>query len=86
MRPTSASITQNKIITSEDITMENLIYEKKTVYKRCDKSIIDAAYAYAEGYKHFLDVAKTERESVTEGIKMAEAQGTSDLRRLRCAS
>ena len=55
--------------------MENLIYEKKTVYKRCDKSIIDAAYAYAEGYKHFLDVAKTERESVTEGIKMAEAQG-----------
>ena len=55
--------------------MENLIYEKKTVYKRCDKSIIDAAYAYAEGYKNFLDVAKTERESVTEGIRMAEAEG-----------
>ena len=55
--------------------MENLIYEKKTVYKKCDKSIIDAAYAYAEGYKNFLDVAKTERESVTEGIRMAEAEG-----------
>ncbi len=55
--------------------MENLIYEKKTVYKRCDKSIIDAAYSYAEGYKNFLDVAKTERESVTEGIRMAEAEG-----------
>ena len=55
--------------------MENLIYEKKTVYKRCDKSIVDAAYAYAEGYKNFLDVAKTERESVTEGIRMAEAEG-----------
>ena len=55
--------------------MENLAYEKKTVYKRCDKSITDAAYAYAEGYKAFLDAAKTERESVTEGIRMAEAQG-----------
>ena len=55
--------------------MENLIYKKETVYKRCDKSITDAAYAYAEGYKAFLDAAKTERESVTEGIRMAEAQG-----------
>ena len=55
--------------------MENLIYEKQTVYKKCDKSIVDAAYAYAEGYKNFLDVAKTERESVTEGIRMAEANG-----------
>ena len=55
--------------------MENLIYEKKTVYKRCDKAIIDAAYTYAEGYKAYLDAAKTERESVTEGVKMAEANG-----------
>jgi len=55
--------------------MENLTYKKETVYKRCDKSITDAAYAYAEGYKAFLDAAKTERESVTEGIRMAEAQG-----------
>ena len=55
--------------------MENLIYEKKTVYKKCDKSIIDAAYAYSEGYKAYLDAAKTEREAVSEGVKMAEANG-----------
>ena len=55
--------------------MENLTYKKETVYKRCDKAIIDAAYAYAEGYKAYLDASKTERESVTEGIKLAEAQG-----------
>ncbi len=55
--------------------MENLTYEKKTVYERCGKEITDKAYEYAEGYKAYLDAAKTERESVTEGIKMAEAAG-----------
>ena len=35
--------------------MENLTYKKETVYKKCDKAIIDAAYAYAEGYKTYLD-------------------------------
>lgn len=57
--------------------MENvaLTYEKKTVFERCDKEIIDKAFDYAEGYKKYLDVAKTEREAVTESIKMAEANG-----------
>ena len=55
--------------------MENLTYKRETVYKKCDKAVIDAAYSYAEGYKAYLDAAKTERESVTEGIKLAEAQG-----------
>ena len=52
-----------------------LTYEKKTVFEKCDKEIIDKAFAYAEGYKAYLDAAKTERESVTEAIKMAEANG-----------
>ena len=56
-------------------TMENLTYKRETVYKKCDKAVIDAAYAYAEGYKSYLDASKTERESVTEGIKLAEAEG-----------
>lgn len=52
-----------------------LTYEKKTVYEKCDKAVIDAAYDYSVGYKAYLDAAKTERESVTEAIKMAEANG-----------
>ena len=52
-----------------------LTYEKKTVYERCGKEITDKAYEYAEGYKKYLDLAKTEREAVTESIKMAEANG-----------
>ena len=52
-----------------------LTYQKKTVYERCDQSIIDAAFDYAEGYKKYIDLCKTERESVSESIKMAEANG-----------
>ena len=39
-----------------------LIYEKKTVYKKADGSVIEAAFKYAEGYKNYLDVG--DRKSV----------------------
>ena len=52
-----------------------LTYQKKTVYERCEQSIIDAAFDYAEGYKKYIDLCKTERESVSESIKMAQAHG-----------
>ena len=55
--------------------MAELKYEKKTVYKKADKAIVDAAFDYSEGYKAYLDAAKTEREAVTVSIKMAEAKG-----------
>ena len=50
-------------------------YEKKTVYEKAGKEVVDAAYAYAEPYKAFLDKCKTEREVVKEGIKIAEKAG-----------
>lgn len=53
----------------------NLAYEKKTVYEKAGKEIVKKAYDYAKGYVRFLDAAKTEREAVTEGKKMAEAAG-----------
>ena len=67
----------NYITDKGDLKMSDiqLTYEKKTVFEKCDKEIIDKAFAYAEGYKAYLDAAKTERESVTEAIKMAEANG-----------
>ena len=40
-----------------------LIYEKKTVYQKADSSVIDKAFEYAEGYKKYLDLGKTEREA-----------------------
>ncbi len=55
--------------------LKDLIYEKKTVYEKAGKEVVEAAYEYAKGYVKFLDAAKTEREAVTEGVKLAEAAG-----------
>jgi len=54
---------------------KDLIYEKKTVYEKAGSEVVKAAYEYAEGYVKFLDAAKTEREAVSEGVKLAEAAG-----------
>ena len=53
----------------------NRTYEKKTVFEKCDTSIAEKAFAYAEGYKTYLDNSKTERESVDVSIRMAEENG-----------
>ena len=39
----------------------------------------DLVFNFAQGYKHFLDTAKTEREGVLETIKMAEEKGFKPL-------
>lgn len=52
-----------------------LKYEKKTVYEKTDKKNITAAFDYAEGYKKFLDAAKTEREAVKVAIDMLTPYG-----------
>ena len=47
---------------------ENLSYKKETAYKKTSKENIKAAFDYAEGYKAFLNAAKTEREAVKVAI------------------
>ena len=54
---------------------KELIYEKKTVYEKAGADVVNAAYDYAKGYTRFLDAAKTEREAVTECVRMAEEAG-----------
>lgn len=53
---------------------EKLFYSKKNVFEH-SAADADAAYEYAKNYMRFLDAAKTERESVVESIKIAEAAG-----------
>ena len=62
------------------MSTNELIYEKKTVYELAGKEIVDAAFAYAEGYKHYLDDGKTEREALKASIAMAEAKGYREYR------
>ena len=54
---------------------KSIRYEKKTVFARAGKEIVDAAYEYAKGYVRYLDASKTEREATDEAVKLAEAAG-----------
>lgn len=54
---------------------EKLFYEQKNGYDLIDAEETKLAYAYCEGYKQFLNVARTEREAVKEAIAMAEEAG-----------
>lgn len=54
---------------------DELFYTKKSVYEINSESDIKNAFKYAEGYKNYLDNAKTEREAVKISIDMAEKAG-----------
>ena len=54
---------------------KSYVYEKQTVYEKAGAEIVAKAYEYAVDYVKFLDAAKTEREAVVEGVKIAEAAG-----------
>ncbi len=59
----------------EELLKEKLFYKKKNAFDSKDESYKSAVMAYAEGYKKFLDSAKTEREAVKTTIEMAKANG-----------
>ena len=54
---------------------EDLFYEQKNGYDLIDAEETKLVYAYAEGYKRFMDAARTEREAVRVSIELAEEQG-----------
>ena len=58
-----------------------LLMENKNGYSNLNETDRKAMNAYCEGYKAFLDAGKTERECVTEAIRLAEAQGFKKLER-----
>ncbi|MBQ8288811.1 MAG: aminopeptidase, partial [Clostridia bacterium] len=52
---------------------EKLLYSRKNVYEALDEQAEEEMNVYAEGYKTYLDICKTEREAVLNSIQMAEA-------------
>ena len=60
------------------MTSEQLFYDKKPAF---DRAGAQAVSAYAEGYKAFLDRAKTERDAVKEMSARAEKAGFVPYRR-----
>ena len=65
---------ENTKTTAQELK-EKLFLQRKNGGLLLSEEDLADVQAYCEGYKRFLDNAKTEREAVTETIKMAEANG-----------
>ena len=61
--------------TKAQLLDEELTYKKKSYYETASAEEKTAIFEYAKGYMAFLDHAKTEREAVEAGIRMAEEKG-----------
>lgn len=59
-----------------------MFYKKENGWKSVTESQKNEIFKFSEGYKNFLDIGKTEREFVTEGVKLAEKQGYIDAEKL----
>ncbi len=53
----------------------DLKYKRKNIYEEADQAKLDAIYEFAEDYKAFLNVSKTERGASAEAARRAEAAG-----------
>ena len=54
---------------------KELLLEPKNMTETLSAEELKAAYDFCEGYKNFLDAAKTEREAVTTAVAMLEKAG-----------
>ena len=61
--------------TQAELLRERLAYKPGLSTKLLSEEEISKADAYCEGYKAFMNAAKTEREAVSEAVKLAEAAG-----------
>ena len=59
---------------------EELSYKKKNYYETASKKELKEIFDYAEGYKAFLDAAKTEREACAFAIEAAKKAGFTEYR------
>lgn len=59
---------------------DELAYDKKNYFEVASKAERKKMFAYAEGYKAFLDEAKTEREACAAAVKMAQEHGFTEFR------
>ena len=51
----------------------------KNAWNKYDKKQVEEIFTFCDGYKTFMSKCKTERECVTEVIKLAKADGYRDL-------
>ena len=57
-----------------EVLKEKLFYDRKNAAKACSADEVAAADAFCEGYKAFLNAAKTEREFTrSDGVYRAKS-------------
>lgn len=66
--------------TEGQLKQENLVYKKKNYFETASKEEREAMFAYAEGYKTYLDMGKTEREACDYSVALAKAKGFTEYR------
>jgi len=66
-------------MTAKELKQE-LEYKNKSAFDTISEDELERSFAYAESYKLFLDYGKTERESVSYAIAMAEKRGYTEYR------
>ena len=59
---------------------EELAYKRKNYFSEASDNERAAMFGYAEGYKAFLDAAKTEREACALAVDMAKKAGFTEYR------
>ena len=60
--------------------LEKLSYKKKNIFEEATPEKVKAIYDYSEGYKSFLDAAKTEREATVAAIDLAKRAGYTEYK------
>ena len=65
---------------SNETNYTELLATRKSIYETADAEKMDAIFSYAESYKSFLNVAKTERETTAYAVRAAEAAGYTPYR------
>lgn len=60
---------------------DKLLIKRKNGRLKAEKSVLEASESYCEGYKRFLDKAKTEREAANYAIEAARAAGFTEFNR-----
>ena len=64
---------ENKTVATE--LKEKLFANRKNGLNKVSEETLNKAMEFSEGYKEFLDLAKTEREAVAVSVKLAEEKG-----------
>lgn len=67
-------------ITSKKELYDRLSYKKRNIFEAADAEEIKAIFDYAEGYRKYLDAAKTEREAVDTSVAMLSRAGFSEYK------